>query len=129
MIMDDKTKAELPKRKATRLAGFDYNTQGAYFITICTDNRRKILSQIVGVGVPDDPFRVELSLYGKIADKYINQLNDFYDNIKVDSYVIMPNHIHIILFVLDNGTSRTSSPTRQHSTLSKFVSTFKRILQ
>ncbi len=49
--------------------------------------------------------------YGKIADKYINQLNDFYYNITVDRYVIMPNHIYIMLFVPENGASRTSPPT------------------
>ena len=48
----DKEK-ELPKRKPTRLQAFDYNTTGAYFITICTDKRRQILSRIVGVdGLP-----------------------------------------------------------------------------
>ncbi len=125
---------EFQKRKNTRLQGFDYNTSGAYFITICTENRREILSRIVGVDVLDDPYtdifntsRVELSQYGKIADKYINQLNDFYENIKVDKYVIMPNHIHIMLFIFENGSSRTSTPTaKQHSSVSRFVSTFKR---
>jgi len=116
---------ELPKRKPTRLKNFDYNSAGAYFITICTENRQKILSR-VGVDVLDDPRIVELLPYGKTAEKYINQLNDFYDDIKVDRYVIMPNHIHIILFVLGNGSSGTSTSTKQHSAVSRFVSTFKR---
>ncbi len=116
---------ELPKRKILRLQNFDYNTSAAYFITICTESRRPLLSRIVGVDVLDDP-KIELLPYGKIADKYINQLNDFYEDIKVDRYVIMPNHIHIMLFVFDNGSSRTSTPTRQHSSVSRFVSTFKR---
>ena len=47
----DKEK-ELPKRKATRMYGADYNTVGAYFITICTKNRRCLLSRIVGDDVP-----------------------------------------------------------------------------
>ena len=116
----------LPKRKEIRLKNYDYSSQGAYFVTICTDKRRKILSQIVGVDVLDDP-RVELTVYGKIVDKYINQLNDFYENISVEQYVIMPNHIHMILFVRDGGSSRTSTPTvRQHSVVPTFVSTFKR---
>ena len=134
---------KLPERKNLRLKNYDYSGCGTYFLTICTDKRRKILSQIVGVDVPDDP-RVELTAYGKIAEKYINQLNDFYDNISVEQYVIMPNHIHMILFVCDGGSSRTSTPTdediyvgtgssrtstptvRQHSVVPTFVSTFKR---
>ncbi len=125
---------ELPKRKPTRLHYFDYNTSGAYFLTICTENRRNILSRIVGGDVLDapncnatySPKRVELSSYGKIAEKYIKQLDNYYDNIKVDRYVIMPNHVHILLFVSANGASRTSPPTKQHSNVSRFISTFKR---
>ena len=117
---------ELQQRKSTRLKNFDYSSSGAYFITICTESRRQILSRVVGGDVLDAPKNLELLTYGKIAEKYIKQLNDFYDDVIVDRYVIMPNHIHIILFVLQNGASRTSPPTTQHSTVSQFVSTFKR---
>ena len=126
----DKDK-ELPKRKPTRLKNFDYSTTGAYFITICTENRESILSRVVGGDVLDAPQNIELLPHGIIADKYIKQLNEFYDNISVDQYVIMPNHIHIMLFVSKNGASRQvhrreSPPTKQHSAVSQFVSTFKR---
>ncbi len=88
----------------------------------------------------DNGARVELSHYGRIADKYINQLSDFYDNLEVQSYVIMPNHIHLILWIKgninsihqdndENGPSRTPVPTGLATTntvTAKFVSTFKR---
>ena len=73
--------------------------------------------------------KVELLKCGKIAEKYILQLNDFYENITVENYVIMPDHIHILLRVLDaeaGGASRTSPPTKQHSRVTAFVSIFKR---
>ena len=70
----DKEK-ELPKRKPTRLKNFDYSSAGAYFVTICTDKRRQILSRIVGTGVLGDPQNVELLSYGMVADKYIKQMN------------------------------------------------------
>ena len=73
-----------------------------------------------------DAPQIELLHYGKIAEKYINQLNDFYEDMAVDQYVIMPNHIHIMLFVLEGGASRTSPSTKQHSSIPRFVSTFKR---
>ena len=118
---------ELSKRKPTRLKQFDYNTSGAYFITICTKNRQEILSKIVGDDVLGVPKNVELSSYGLVADKYIKQMNGFYKDLVVDQYVIMPNHIHIVLFVSGSGTPRTSSPTiRQTAAVSHFVSTFKR---
>ena len=138
----DKEK-ELLKRKNLRWKGFDYSRSGAYFITICTENRRQILSRIiadseigeksnnqqsVGIGVLDDPPNVELLPYGIIANKYIKQLNEFYDMIDVDKYVIMPNHIHILLVLSPNesGSSRTPIPTAQNSVVSRLVSTFKR---
>ena len=123
---------ELPQRKPTRWQERDYNTPGGYFITICTQDKRCILSRIVGGDVLDAPKRVELLPHGEIAYKYIQQLNDFYENLKVEHFVIMPNHIHILLFVKDSfmsdtGASRTSPPTaKQHAVVSRFVSTFKR---
>ncbi len=116
----------LCKRKPTRLKNFDYSTVGAYFITICTEHRREILSRIVGVDVLGDPVSVELLPHGTVADKYINPFNEYYDNIHVDEYVIMPNHIHLLLSVSESGSPRTSTPTRQTATVSHFVSTFKR---
>ena len=57
----------------------------------------------------------------------VNELNVtvIYNDIKIDKYVIMPNHIHLLISIPDtNGTSRTPSPT--NSLLSRFISTFKR---
>ena len=99
----------LPQRKQNRLENYDYSQNGAYFITICTHNRKQILSDIiVGTGVPDCP-KIKLLKYGEIADKYIKQLNDFYDDISVDKYVVMPDHIHLLLNV-QNGQSGDACP-------------------
>ena len=100
---------ELPKRKPTRLKGYDYSTAGAYFITICVKDRKQLLSKIVG----DDAHIVpknELSSYGLVCDTYINNINIKYENVAVDKYVIMPNHIHLIIFL--HGTMRASSATK-----------------
>ncbi len=123
----DKEKT-LPQRKQNRLDNYDYGSGGAYFITICTKDRRCILSHIVGTGVLDCP-QIELTPYGEIAHKYIRQLHDFYDHISVENYVIMPNHIHLLLFINNNGQSRTPVPTetdRRNSVLAQWISTFKR---
>ena len=118
---------EFKNRKTIRLKNVDYNLNQAVFLTICTKERKCILSHIVGTGVLDGP-QIKLTKYGQIAEKYIKQLNDFYDNLSVDAYVIMPNHIHIMLWVKgeENGPSRTPVPTVQNSIPSRFVSTFKR---
>ena len=112
---------KLPKRRPTRLNNFDYNRVGAYFITLCTEDRRQILSRIVGVDVPGDPKNVKLLPYGIVADKYIKQMDGFYENITVDRYVIMPDHIDILLFVSNGGSPRTSTPTKQTTTVYFFV--------
>ena len=100
---------KLPERKPNRIEEYDYSQNGAYFVTICTKDRRKILCNIVGTGVLDCP-QIQLLKHGKIAEKYIKQMDTFYNHLSVDKYVIMPDHIHLILSV-DNGTSRTPSPT------------------
>ena len=105
----------------------DYNRDQAVFMTICTKERKCILSRIVGTGVLDGP-QIELTKYGPIVDKYIHQLHDCYEDLSIESYVIMPSHINIMLRVdgEENGPSRTPVPTVQNSIPSRFVSTFKR---
>ncbi len=119
---------ELKNRKTLRLAGYDYNENGLYFLTICVKNKEKILCKIVGDGVLDVP-KIILSPYGKIVEKYILSINNT-EKISVHKYVIMPDHIHLLIFV-DNytegplhGTSRTPSPT--NALVPHMVSTFKR---
>ena len=119
----DQTK--LPERKPTRLKDHDYSAPGAYFITVCTQNRKNILSYISGLSVGEgsplpikrDPgtFAVlpapRLSRYGKIIDDLIKTVSEKYKNVSVDRYVIMPNHIHLLLSIVDSGGRGDPSPT------------------
>ena len=105
----------LPKRKPTRLKGYEYSTPGAYFITICVKDRKQLLSKII---VGDDAHIVpksHISNYGLICDKNNNNINIKYENVTIDKYVIMPNHIHLIIFL--HGTMRASSPTKNIETI------------
>ena len=128
---------ELKERKIIRLKNYDYNNAGIYFVTICTKDRQCILSRIVGTeNANATEARVELSEYGKIAEKYIRQLNDFYDFLSVEKYVIMPNHIHFLLYVNQHNNENKAkdncelelrhSARNANNTFSKFISTFKR---
>ena len=98
---------KLYNRKDPRLKGYDYSTTGAYFLTICTQHRKNILSTIVGEGSP----LPQLSRYGKIADKWINKIPEKYQEISLDNYVIMPNHIHILLSIIKEDGRGNPSPT------------------
>lgn len=118
---------EYSDRRSHRLTGYDYSTPGTYFVTICTKDKKCILSKIVGGDVLIAP-QVELTAYGKILDEQLRRMDTLYDHIAVEQYVIMPNHVHLLLRVEENGPTGTSAPTKSHShqAVADFVSTCKR---
>ena len=97
-----------PNRKHPRMDHYDYSAIGAYFITICTHNRRCLLSRIVGRGLA--PAEIQYTVYGKIAQEQLLLLEQRYPSVKIDQYVIMPNHIHAIL-LLGEAAGVTENPT------------------
>ena len=116
---------DFPQRKPNRIPHFDYSTPGAYFITICTQDRIPLLCTIVGGGAFDAP-SVCLTKNGEIVRQYVLSGNRI-PGITVDKFVIMPNHIHLILLVeatVQSGTSRAPSPT--NAVIPHFISTLKR---
>ena len=122
---------ELPARRRIRLKNCDYGTPGAYFITVCTRGKRCILSSIaappggdVGEGPPAVP-RVRLTSVGQIVDKTITDAQAHYGWLSVDRYVIMPNHVHLLITVKAGGTPRAASPT--NAAVPAFVSSLKSI--
>ena len=87
------------------MKSWNYSNNGGYFITICTDNRKHILSKIcVGDGFPVP----QLTKTGQIVDDYIKNINLKYSCVTVNEYIIMPNHIHLLLFIDNNGTGNPS---------------------
>ena len=107
------SKNALSKRKSTRLRGFDYGKTGAYFLTVCTENRKNILSTITVVGegsplpIKGSPLPM-LSPCGEIVDRWIKRIPEKYPNAYVDRYVIMPNHIHILLSIVNDNEREDS---------------------
>lgn len=95
---------ELPKRKHPRIESFDYSSCGAYFVTICTQNRKCTLSRI-------ESTETVKTQYGEIAEKYLGEMEKRYPFIKIKQYVIMPNHIHFILFMEPKALDTDSRPT------------------
>ena len=98
----------LPQRKHPRLTNYDYSAAGAYYITICTDNRRCLLSHISSWD--GDPVKIQHTLYGQIAKKQLFLLEERYPFLKIDQYVIMPNHIHAI-FLVEEAAGASPRPT------------------
>ena len=90
--------AKLPQRKNIRLKNYDYSQSGYYFVTICTKNRTGLLSNIVGGGFHATP-RAEVTLIGNEIIKCMEFISNQDTNINFDKYIIMPNHIHLIIIL------------------------------
>ena len=97
-------------RRSARLPKYDYGKQGVYFVTLCTYQRQCTLSTVGrdDLGAPS----LRLSVIGKIVEHYIRTIPGAYPYVSIDSYVIMPNHVHMLISVLrDDGAPRSSRPT------------------
>lgn len=81
-----------PIRKSKRLAGWDYSSSGVYFVTICCFNRLPFLGNIFND-------KVILSEIGIIATAYWSEIPFHFPHIKLDEFIVMPNHIHGILIL------------------------------
>ena len=111
---------EIPKRKQIRIEDYDYSAPGAYFVTICTANREKILWKD-GRGELRSPEKVPLSSMGLIIEKEIAKMSEIYDAVSVDTFCIMPDHIHLLLVIHTDADGRTQfAPT-----ISRVVKQFK----
>lgn len=104
----------LPRRRPIRLKGYDYSSPGYYFITICTKEKKKWLCEIVGTAVPGGPL-VQRTKWGTVVENRLAEMSDFYDDVKIEKYVVMPNHIHLLIHVLEPGgglLETTGGPSR-----------------
>ena len=112
---------EFLNRKNIRLKEYDYSRNGAYFITICTQNKKCILSKInppannlktfVGATIGRPNEITHLSKYGKIINTAILNIPYCYPMIKIINYIIMPNHIHLLLFINNECGRAMHAPT------------------
>ena len=96
----------LPTRKQNRLKEYDYSAPNAYFITICTEKRKNLFWMDVGV-LNDCTKNVPLTNLGIIAQRSIEDIPKHYPAISVGHYVIMPNHIHLLLQINTDVNGRS----------------------
>ena len=97
-------------RRSIRLKEYDYSKAGAYFVTVCTENRALWLN---------------IEKIGPIAEQQWLWLGERYDHGELDAFVVMPNHVHGILVILDErrGGSRTARKIRKP--LGRLIGAFK----
>jgi putative transposase len=117
-------------RRSIRLPEYDYSEEGAYYVTICVQDRLCLLGKIADG-------KMELSQFGRIIDECWQWLFKRYSYLHCDAYVIMPNHLHAIMMITDQtcrGGSRTA-PTecrqddvdRKRKPLGRLIGAFKTV--
>ena len=96
--------------QSARLKGWDYSDDGAYFITICTQNWQQFFGNVNNGGM-------QLSEIGEIAEKYWKEIPNHFPSILLDNFVVMPNHVHGVLIITETETlSNSQQKETLHST-------------
>lgn len=114
------------RRRSIRLKGYDYSQKGAYFVTICTHNRRCLFGKITDG-------KVGLSKLGQTVAKCWSQIPEHFHNVELDVSVVMPNHLHRIIILINNCRGGVTPPyyvgeetsPLQKCTLGQIVAYFK----
>jgi len=113
-------------RRSIRLQGYDYSQGGAYFVTLCAQDRECLFGEIVnGEMLLNDAGRIVANSWEWLAEQY--------DHVSLDEYVVMPNHAHGIIVITDDcrGGSRTAptrtAPTGKRKPIGRLIGAFKTV--
>ncbi len=118
------------QRKSLRLKDYNYSTEGAYFVTICTHGGKSLFGFIKDA-------ESQLSLYRKIIADTWHEIPQRFSNVELDCFVVMPNHMHGIIKIVGAGFPRPhaiidpeilsgeTSPRQVHPNLSQIIGWFK----
>ncbi|MDR1834659.1 MAG: hypothetical protein LBQ96_02535 [Fusobacteriaceae bacterium] len=112
--IDRYSKIENKYRHTTRLRGYDYSHRGLYMITIVTANRDCLLGDI-SYG------RMELSDYGRIVQKCLLEIPEHFPKCYVHEYVIMPNHLHVLLELIWDYTEADGKVVQKDPNVGNFL--------
>jgi putative transposase len=85
-------------RRSIRLKGYDYTSPGAYFVTVCVRDRECVLGDVSNG-------EMELSDAGHVVQACWDDLPNHYPHVQLDAFVVMPNHVHGVIFLLDDPTA------------------------
>jgi REP element-mobilizing transposase RayT len=94
-----------PDRKNIRRSDFDYGWCAAYFVTICTYEKRCVYGRI-------DDSRVRLNQFGRVAHDRWLAIPEHHPHVQLDAFIVMPNHVHGILLFVDEAPQTTVDGTR-----------------
>jgi REP element-mobilizing transposase RayT len=115
MIKEDKIdNSKEYHRRSIRLKEYDYSQNGAYFVTICTYNSECIFGTLKD-GI------IDLSSIGDIAYKFWIEIQNHFNNIVLDEFVIMPNHIHGIVMIYSDVGVQNFEPLQKQNRFQKII--------
>ncbi|MBI2934295.1 MAG: transposase [Chloroflexi bacterium] len=109
-----------PIRRSLRLKEYDYSQSGAYFVTLCTYERESLFRRIVD-------YEMKMNAYGVIADECWRDLPSHYPGVSLDVVVVMPNHLHGIVWLSDEqkDEARTDAARTKQIALPEVIRGFK----
>lgn len=110
---------DLPNRQDLRLKGWNYATPGHYFVTVCARDRREVFGAVVNG-------RAVLNACGKVADTCWREIPKHFPSVRVDEYVVMPNHVHGVVELLKG--SAIADPCVLGDVVGAYKSAVSRIL-
>ena len=84
------------RSKSLRLKDWDYSSAGWYYVTICTNGKKKYFGEVVNG-------KIILNDLGNIVKKFLTEIPHHFSNVFIDLFVVMPNHIHVIIIIENNG--------------------------
>ena len=92
-------------RRSIRLKEYDYSQPGAYFVTICVEQRQCLFGDVVDG-------QMIVSQYGMVVADTYQWLCDRYSYLYTDKWIVMPNHFHAIMVIADKSRTDTDKPRR-----------------
>lgn len=113
--------------KSTRLEGWNYNSDGWYFITVCAKDRKIIFGEI-------ESGEMRLNKIGEIIGEEILKTGKIRKNVRIDKWVVMPNHVHMMVIITGNdvetprrGVSTKGNPKWQPNSLGSIINQIKSV--
>lgn len=135
--MKSKFDPKIHHRRSIRLQGYDYSSEGAYYVTIVVQEREYLFGEVIDK-------EMYINEYGEIVQKWWDEISIHFPNVELGAFVIMPNHVHGIIFITthrrgevlsphlsprdnpsDNQDGDASQPSLRRPTLGQIVAYFK----
>lgn len=97
--------AQQGRRRSIRLKGYDYSCAGAYFVTVCVQDRACLLGDVSGIEMVTNPA-------GEMVRTVWEELPSSYPGVDIDEFVVMPNHVHGIIVLSPVGAAPVAAHPR-----------------